>query len=139
MSNEIIELAHSGINAYNKANWDAVTTLMSADIVYDEVATHRKITGHDDVITAWKGWRAAFPDSSGEITSSRSDGDTAIIEIRWTGKHTGPMMTPNGEIPATNKDINLRAIQVTKVADGKIAHQTHYFCMATMMTQLGLA
>jgi len=135
---DIIDIAKKGIAAYNEANWDAVRELASPGVQYDEVATHRKLEGIDQVLEAWKGWRAAFSDSKGTINSAIAAGDTAVIEVTWTGTHDAPMPTPNGEIPATGKSINIRACQITKIVDGKMTHQTHYFDMATMMQQLGL-
>jgi predicted ester cyclase len=66
-------------------------------------------------------------------------GDTVVLEITWTGTHTGPMMSPTGdEIPATGKSLEMRACIVNKISDGKVAMQTQYFDIMTMMTQLGL-
>ena len=61
-----------------------------------------------------------------------------VIELTWTGTHTGPMQTPDGEVPATGKSMEMRGCVVGHVVDGKVAAQTRYFGMATMLMQLGL-
>jgi hypothetical protein len=63
--------------------------------------------------------------------------DTALIEVVWKGVHTGPLQTPSGTIPASNKPIEIPACQVVKVEGGKITSFSHYFDMLTMLTQIG--
>lgn len=140
MSDELIQTARASIVGYNDKNWDAVRDACTADLRYDEVATHRKIQGIGQVIEAWQGWAKAFPDSTAAFHDAHVAGDhTVVQELTWTGTHTGPMLTPDGEIPATHKSIEMRGVVIVEVRNGKIASMTQYFDMMTMMTQLGLA
>ena len=41
-----------------------------------------------------------------EIVRSFTDGDTAIIEGVFTARHTGPMPTPDGQIPPTGNTVS---------------------------------
>jgi len=140
MSEQIlIEAAKASIIAYNEKNWDAATRAITAGLTYDEVATHRNLRGAVDVITAWKGWAAAFPDSKATFDAAYVSGNTVILEVTWRGTHTGVLGTAGGEIPATGKKIEMRACQVIEVADGKAQRIRQYFDMATMMAQLGVS
>jgi steroid delta-isomerase-like uncharacterized protein len=134
----LIETAKAPTIAYNEKNWDATTRAMAPGLAYDEVATHRNLRGAVDVITAWKGWAAAFPDSKATFEAAHVAGSTVILEVTWRGTHTGVLRTPGGEIPATGKTIEMRACQVVEVADGKAQRIRQYFDMATMMAQLGV-
>ena len=67
----------------------------------------------------------------------RAYGDTAVLEVVWTGVHTGPLQTPTGTIPPSNKPINVPACQVIKVEGGKVKSYTHYYDMVTLLTQIG--
>ena len=68
-----------------------------------------------------------------------ASGDTAVLELVWKGVHTGPLQTPTGAIPASNKRIEVPACQVVQVEGGKIKSVSHYFDMLTLLTQIGAA
>jgi steroid delta-isomerase-like uncharacterized protein len=135
---QVIEAAKAPIVAYGNKDWTAVKAGIAPDAVYDEVATHRRIQGADDVISLWRGWATAFPDSKATFHSARASDGTATIELTWRGTHSGPLKTPDGEIAATGKKIEIRACQVVDVADGKAKVIRQYFDMATMVQQLGV-
>jgi hypothetical protein len=69
--------------------------------------------------------------------SEFGSGDTAVLELVWKGVHTGPLQTPTGIIPASNKPVEMPACQVIQVDGGKIKSASHYFDMLTMLTQIG--
>jgi len=139
MSDQLINIAKAQIIAYNEKDWDKVRASTTADLVYDEAATHRKVEGIDQVLEVWQGWAAALPDSQGTIHNAFVSDDNVIIELTWRGSQTGPMQTPDGEIPATGKSIEMRACQIIEIEDGKVKSIRQYFDMMTMMQQLGLA
>jgi steroid delta-isomerase-like uncharacterized protein len=132
-----IEIAKASISAYNDKDWSKAKALLAVDAVYDEKATHRRIQGADQIIEAWQGWAKAFPDSKATFVREFASGDTAVLEIVWKGIHTGPLQTPAGTIPASNKTIEMPACQVVQVEGGKIKSGSHYFDMLTMLTQIG--
>jgi steroid delta-isomerase-like uncharacterized protein len=139
MSDQLINIAKAQIIAYNEKDWDKVRASTTTDLVYDEAATHRKVEGIDQVLEVWQGWAAALPDSQGTIHNAFVSDDKVIIELTWRGSQTGPMQTPDGEIPATGKSIEMRACQIIEIEDGKVKSIRQYFDMMTMMQQLGLA
>jgi steroid delta-isomerase-like uncharacterized protein len=110
---------------------------LAADAVYDEKGTHRRIQGAGEIIEAWQGWAKAFPDSKATIVREFASGDTAVLELVWKGVHTGPLETPTGTIPASNKPVEIPACQVVQVEGGKIKSGSHYFDLLTMLTQIG--
>jgi steroid delta-isomerase-like uncharacterized protein len=133
----VIEIAKASITAYNEKDWSKAKDMLAADAVYDEKGTHRRIQGADDIIGAFQGWANAFPDSKATFVSEFASGDTAVLELVWKGVHTGPLQTPTGIIPASNKPVEMPACQVVQVEGGKIKSATHYFDMLTMLTQIG--
>ena len=135
----LIDAAKGPTLAYNEKNWDALNRAIASDLAYDEVATHRNLRGAADVIDAWKGWAAAFPDSKATFEGAHVSGSTVILEVTWRGTQSGPLRTPGGDIPATGKTIEIRACQVVDIADGKARSIRQYFDMATMMAQLGVS
>ena len=135
---QLVQAAKAPLIAYNNKDWQAARACLTPDFVYDEVATHRKVQGIDEVLTLWKGWAAAFPDSKATFHSAHVSGSTVVIELTWKGTHTGPLETPDGPIAATGKKIDMRACNVLEIAGEKAQLQRQYFDMATMMQQLGL-
>jgi steroid delta-isomerase-like uncharacterized protein len=128
------------IQAYNDKNWDQARASITPDFVYDEVATGRKMTGIDETLDVWKGWAQAFPDSKGVFQNAHVAQDgTVVLELTWKGTHQGPLQTPKGPISATGKRIEIRACAIIQIAGEKARSQRHYFDMATLFQQIGVA
>ena len=138
MSQAIVDAAKAPFIAYNNKDWDGVSRSLTAAAVYDEVATARKPQGTSEIVTVWKGWASAFPDSKATFEEARVVGNTVILELTWRGTHTGTLQTPTGEIPATFKKIEMRACNVIDVVDGRAQQMRQYFDMATLMGQIGI-
>lgn len=134
----VVDLAKEQVIAYNEKDWDRARAALAPEVVYDELGTQRKVKGVDDVLTAWKGWATAMPDSRATFRSELVSGNTAVLEITWTGTHKGPLMMPDGEIPATGKKMELHACQVVEVANDRVKSVRHYFDMGTLLDQLGV-
>jgi steroid delta-isomerase-like uncharacterized protein len=136
MAQSAADIAKASVQAYNDKNWARVKEIVSPTVIYDEVGTHRKVKGVNEVISAWQGWATAIPDAVASFDTTVESGNTVTLELTWRGTHTGPLQTPNGEIPATGRPIELRACQVIKVADGKTQEIHQYFDMASLLEQI---
>ena len=80
----------------------------------------------------------AAPDA--HITGNRylESGDTIVVEGAFSGTHTGPLMTPMGEIPPTGRRFDFTFCDIFQVREGKAHNHRLYFDQAEFMTQLGL-
>jgi ketosteroid isomerase-like protein len=80
----------------------------------------------------------AFPD--GRIHRDRyvEDGDSVVVEGRFTGTNTGPLQTPAGELPATGRPLELPFADVFRLAGGRITEHRIYYDTVGMLAQLGL-
>jgi steroid delta-isomerase-like uncharacterized protein len=134
----VIEIAKAAVTAYNEKDWDKTREMWAADAVYDEKATGRRFEGADQIIEAFQGWATAFPDSKATFIRELASGDTAVLELVWKGVHTGPMQTPTGVIPASNKPIEVPACQIVRVEGEKIKSSSQYFDMLALLTQIGV-
>jgi steroid delta-isomerase-like uncharacterized protein len=133
----VIEIARASITAYNDKDWSKAKDTLAADAVYDEKGTHRRIQGADEIIDALQAWAKAFPDSRATFVREFASGNTAVFELVWKGVHAGPLQTPTGTIPASNKPVELPACQVVQVEGDKVKSTSQYFDMLTMLTQIG--
>jgi steroid delta-isomerase-like uncharacterized protein len=134
----IIDTAKAATVGYNNKDWAAVKAVMTADCVYDEVATQRNVKGVDQVLEVWKGWAAAMPDSRATFERAMAVDNTVVLEVTWRGTHTGPLQTPKGPIAPTGRKIELRACQIMELAGDKVQTMRQYFDMATLLQQFGL-
>jgi steroid delta-isomerase-like uncharacterized protein len=134
----VIEIAKATVTAYNEKNWNEMRDLLAADAVYDEKATSRRLEGSGQIIEALQGWAQAFPDSKGTFIREFISNDSVVLELVWKGVHTGPLQTPTGAIPASNKPIEVPACEIFRVEGGKVRSATHYFDMLTLLNQIGV-
>jgi len=137
-TDSVIDLGKATVLDYNNKDWEAAKASMSPGYIYDEIATQRRTKGPDEAVAAWRTWATAFPDSKGEIHNTVHSGDTVVVEVTWTGTHTGQLQTPRGTIAPTGKRIQLRACQINTVRNGKIESTHHYFDMGSLLQQLGV-
>jgi ketosteroid isomerase-like protein len=59
-------------------------------------------------------------------------------EDRFTGTHTGPLATDDGDVEPTGAAVELRFADVSRVRDGKIVAYHTYYDQLGLLTQLGL-
>ena len=70
-----------------------------------------------------------------EIVRSFTDGDTAIIEGVFTARHTGPMPTPDGQIPPTGNTVSFPFSCFFRVRDSRcVSYHIYYDNTALMAT-----
>ncbi len=135
-----IRIAKAPYEAYNAKDWEQVRAATTTDFVYEEVVLGRRTNGIAETIELWKGWAQAFPDSVATVRSAHaSDDGTVTLEITWTGTHRGPLQTPAGPIAATGKRIEIPSCAVVELKGDKASAQRHYFDLATMLRQIGVA
>lgn len=84
-------------------------------------------------------WMRAFGEGRRhEILDVVEDGDVAALRVRFTATNTGPMATPQGEIPATGRQVSLEHGTVVTVAGGRITSWHSFFDQMSLLTQLGV-
>lgn len=134
-----LEIAKASITAFNQKDWNRMRALYAPDAVYDEKATHRSIQGPAQIIEGLQIWTTAFPDAKGTIVREFAAGDIAVLELLWTGTHTGPLQTPAGSIAASSRSVQMPACSVIQVKGETIKLDTHYFDLLTLLSQIGAA
>lgn len=92
-----------------------------------------------EAIAAWVGvFNRAFPDLHHEVCTATEVEGTCYAEIRATGTHTGPLASPQGDIPPTGKSFVLDYAEVAKVEGDRVAGEHIYFDQLGFLQQLGL-
>ncbi|MFF0158572.1 ester cyclase [Streptomyces sp. NPDC005263] len=98
-----------------------------------------EIRGRDHIVEYWRQMTEAVPEATFETLHAYEVGDTAIDEGFFSGRNTGPLQLPTGEtLPATQKELRIRGVDIATVADGRIVDYRLYFDEMEFLGQLGL-
>jgi len=138
MSDDFNAVVRENLDAFNAGDWPRMRESITPGSVYVEPATGRSVEGADAIIEVNEGWKAAIPDAQGTVTSEFGSGDRVATEITWRGTHSGPLELPTGgAIPPSGRSIEVPAVQVCRIEDGKLAEVHHYFDMLSLLEQIG--
>jgi predicted ester cyclase len=80
----------------------------------------------------------AFPEIEFSVDTWIEAGDTLVAEGRVKGTHTGPLKTPQGEMAATGRRLDLTFVDILRARGDRISLLHVYFDRLEMMSQLGL-
>jgi len=126
-------------DALNEHDLDRVAAAVHERFDFVDVGGGEAVSGREQ-------WRAycgrfvtAFPDLTQEVTNLVPAGDSAFAEAIARGTHTGPLETPDGELPPTDRRLEIRFCVVVRAAHGLLVDGREYYDSMTLLTQLGLA
>ena len=124
--------------AFNSHDPAAVGRLYSADQV-TVLPGLPPVAGRTAKEEMLAGYFRAFPDLKLEIPLVICSGEYIVCEGTMSGTNTGPLESPEGEMPATGRCITLPLVFILKVGSGGLVQQDHtYFDEASFLKQLGL-
>ena len=127
------------VAALNRHDAEAFTAFYAPDALIHDPQHPEPLKGRDAIRQDIADFIGAFPDLVFTLKTAVESGDTVAFEGTGTGTQKGPMAGPAGEIPATNRPMEVRFAAFLRVNDqGLIAEERRYFDMAGMMQQLGM-
>lgn len=110
------------------------------DYTMHAVAGMPEQKGADNLIAFFKSQKAAMPDWKLEPQIVMVSGRNILAVLLATGTQSGPMKTPMGEMPASNKKMGMLMFHRLQIDDtNKATDEWAYADAATMMAQLGTA
>ncbi len=136
-TDELVRAAREHVDAFSNSEWGIMRATLASDARYDELGSERTIEGPDRIVELFRGWKQAFPDAVGTVTSVVAGGDKVALELIWRGTHTGPLATPEGEIPATGRHQVTPAAFFFTFEGDKIKESRQYFDSMTLLEQIG--
>ncbi|HET7868883.1 MAG TPA: ester cyclase [Actinomycetota bacterium] len=81
-----------------------------------------------------------FPDATWITGVVVEQGNTLADEFTFVGTHTGPFLLPDGtELPPTGKRVEIKAMDMVQVCDGKFVIDNLYSESMAVLVGLGLA
>ncbi len=117
----------------NQGNTDAIDELIDPGVV-DHAAPPGFPTGREGAKQFAAMMRSAFPDLHLTIEDMIAEGDKVVMRSTWSGTHEGEFMG----IPATGRQVTVSAIDITRVADGRLVEHWEQFDALGLMQQLGV-
>jgi steroid delta-isomerase-like uncharacterized protein len=131
---QIVDRLFAALQAHDV---DAVVRGCSEDVVLTAPGDV-EIRGRTAYAEFVRGWLAAFPDLSWEVTNKVVSGDAAIIESTARGTHTGTLHTPDGDVAPTGRTFTNRLCEIDEVRNGQVARTRLYWDTLPLTRQLGL-
>ena len=125
------------VEAFNAGDWERFRATLNPAVVYEESGTGRRVEGADAYIQLCQGWREGFPDASGTVGWVAASAETVALEVVWTGTHTGPLASPAGTMPPSQRRIDVRATLWLRLEGDRAREVHHHLDMLTMLQQLG--
>ena len=114
------EVAAQAVAAFNAHDADRIRATYTDDAVYEAPGDVR-VEGPEAITAYAMAWVNGFPDATVTIHDEVASGDWVADRFTFTGTHTDTLIGPAGEIPATNRRVEGRGVQMMRVEGGKIA------------------
>jgi steroid delta-isomerase-like uncharacterized protein len=108
--------------------------LLADDVEYDGLIHLLTVKGKAEGKTFFENLTRAFPDLKFAVSNGWGVGDYALVEYVVTGTQAGPL----GSLKPSKRPINVHAVDVFRIKDGKIAKAATYSNSLELMTELGL-
>ena len=132
-------LAQKLYQSFSENRFDEAVALAADDMETVLVPFGQTFHGPEGFRNFMMGFKSAFPDITINRVINQIATDEAVVsEFTARGTHTGPLMTPAGEVPPTGRTVDFTVCEVWQIRDGKVASLHNYQDAASLMRQLGL-
>ena len=130
----LVEKHYQGMNS---GDWDHIDGVFHPD-VETSMPGGEPTRGTAAFRATGQVFKRAFPDMKLELFRAVESDNLVIAEGRMTGTHSGPLASPQGEIPPTGRKISFDFADAFETQDGKVVKHRVYFDQMLLLGQLGL-
>jgi len=131
-------LARRIYQLFSDDKFDDVLELTTEDIEANLIPFGQTFQGREGFVNFMMGFKGAFPDLKIIVTNQVATDDQVVSEFTGRGTHTGPLLTPAGELPPTGRKVDFIVCEVWRIKDGRLASLHNYQDAASLMRQLGV-
>jgi steroid delta-isomerase-like uncharacterized protein len=125
----------AAVASRDPAAWAAMFT---DDATYAIPDAPEPVRGHEALDAMASMFFTAFPDMAFEVRTVIEQGNIVVLEATTKGTFTGPMATPEGEVPPTGRSYIAPLIAVCELTDtGLIAECRECYDTAAFAAQIG--
>ncbi len=136
---DLIKVAEGVQKAWDNQDMNALVQLYAEDAVMFMPGEAEPVRGRKAIAENQTTFLRAMPDLTLKFTTILIQGNHIAFEGIFTGTFTGPLASPEGDIPPTGRSVKAGFAFIGKVnADGLIAEDRTYFDNLDFMKQLGL-
>lgn len=126
-------------DALNRHDPATLAQLYAPDCTAYDPFYPQPLKGRDAIKEDYANFVKAFPDLRMQVQNVFTKGDMACTEAVLSGTHRGGLASPNGEIPPTNKRIELNGAMSCRMnQQGQITEERRYYDTGALLQQLGL-
>ena len=125
-------IARRFYDLFNTGNLDGLAEIVTADVM-DHNPAPGQAAGFAGLKQVLGMFRAGFPDLQVTVEDVLAEGDKCLLRLRARGTHNGAFLG----IPPTGKPVDFPAMDLYRLADGKIVEAWHLEDLLTMMMQVG--
>src|SRR5258705_1220328 len=118
----------------NAHNVDMIDSFCTADFVDHNPDQGHTGKGIDDLKAQFRDFFAGFPDIHMTPDFMVAEGDKVVTHVTMTGTNSSAI----GNMPATNKSVNVEGIDIIQVKGDKASDRCGMFDSMKMMAQLGM-
>lgn len=132
------DLIRTIFDGFNARDLDRVAAICADDFVLEDLPAGVTLRGPEGMRGWLQNWITAAPDSHADVRLIFGEGEHVATEHVGTATHTGPLQTPNGELPATGNRLEVWFSENYVVRDGKLVSMRVFYDSAGVLRQLGL-
>lgn len=122
------------VTTFNAQDFDASPWSSDAEII----APGGQFRGREEILGFFQVFWQAFPDARLEVGHLIGEDSSAAAEGLLSGTHSGVLQTPNGEVPATGRHVELRWAAMYETRGDELLSEHLHFDQVDFLTQLGL-
>jgi steroid delta-isomerase-like uncharacterized protein len=129
---DVVNRMYEALNAHDR---DALGPFYSEDC--EVVAPPGELRGRDGVQAIVDTYWNAFPDLKWRTVGQYASGDTVVTEEILDGTHDGPLVMPDGSIPASGRHLTTRVCEVARVEGDEIVSLHLYWDNVAFLRAVG--
>jgi steroid delta-isomerase-like uncharacterized protein len=129
-------LARRALALTDQQDWRAREALFTEDCEF--VTPFAALRGPAATTAFSEPMMRAFPDAYHRIDAVISNDDDAAVEGVWFATHTAPLATPDGDVPATGRTVDLPFVAMLRMRGGRIGSIHVYFDQLRFLGELDL-
>ena len=136
---DLEKLAEGVQKAWDNQDVDALVQLYAEDATMFMPGEAEPVRGRKAIAENQAAFLRAMPDISMEFTLILISGNHIVFEGIFKGTFTGPLASPEGDIPPTGRSVKAGFAFIARVnTDGLVEEDRTYFDNLDFMKQLGL-
>jgi ketosteroid isomerase-like protein len=124
---------------FNRRDFKAIPEVFAANCKITDTTNGQVYEGHDGAKKWLQLWSGLSSDMKAEPKVVACSDTVCVIEGNANGRNDGPIQTPQGTLPATNRKLNMIWVDLVEVKNDRVTGIRCYYDTARMMNQLGVS